>query len=362
FEIGGGAYVYQDVADFIRENPSVQGLDEVMDWPAISTPGHPGHQRIWELMQATRDTRGVIDGHASGLTDPDRINAFVAAGMESDHETRSPEEAWFKLQRGLFLQMRDDLIEKAIPYFIEKGLTNWSNVSVVTDDRNVADTLKVGSMNHHIRLAMQMGVPAIAAYQMATINPARHAQKDDIVGSIAPGRYADVVLLTSVEDVAIKYVFANGKLAAQDGKYLLPVPKIDWPDWATDTINVGRDLTAKDFEIRAPDGKTSVTAAIQNPRYTNPKQETATLPVVNGVVQRDVSRDIIKVAIVDRYTGKANIGKMFWTGMGPKTPNSAVASSISHDLHNIIVMGTSDEAMAIAVNRIGKLQGGIVLV
>lgn len=362
FEIGGGAYVYKDVADSIRDNPSVQGLDEVMDWPAVSQPNHPGHQRIWELMQATRDARGVIDGHASGLTDPARINAFAAAGMESDHETRSAEEAWFKLQRGLFMQMRDDLIEKAIPLFVKKGLTNWSNISVVTDDRNVADTLKVGTMNHHIRLAIQMGVPTVAAYQMATINPARHAHKDDLVGSIAPGRYADIVLLTSVDDVAIKYVFANGKLAAQDGKYLLPVPKIDWPEWATDTINIGREVNAKDFEIRAPAGKTTVTAAIQTPMYTDPKQKTTVLPVVDGVVQNDLARDIIKVAIVDRYTGKANIGKMFWTGMGPKTPNSAVASSISHDLHNIIVVGSSDEAMAIAVNEVAKLKGGVVLV
>ena len=100
---------------------------------------------------------------------------------------------------------------------------------------------------------------------------------DSIVGSIAPGRYADVVLLSSVKDVAIKYVFANGQLAAKDGKYLLQVPKIDWPTWATHTINIGRKLTAKDFEILAPAGKTTVTAAIQAPLYTDPEQKTATL-------------------------------------------------------------------------------------
>lgn len=362
FEIGGGSYAYKDIADEISKNASVQGLDEVMDWPAVSRPENPGHQRIWELIQATRDNRGVIDGHGAGLTDPARINAFMAAGLESDHETRSAEEAWFKLQRGIFLQMRDDVIERAFPYFVKQGLTDWSNISLVTDDRNVADTLKIGTMNYHIKLAIQMGAPAIAAYQMATINPARHAHKDDLVGSIAPGRYADIVLLSDVNNVAIKTVFANGKLAAQDGKYLLPIPKIDWPKWATDTINIGRDLTAQDFEIRAPDGKTVVSAAIQGPRYTDPKQQRANLPVVNGVVQRDMAHDIIKIAIVDRYSGKASIGKMFWTGLGPKTPDSAVASSISHDLHNIIVVGSSDAAMATAVNRIAKLKGGIVLV
>jgi adenine deaminase len=175
----------------------------------------------------------------------------------------------------------------------------------VTDDRNVADTIKQGTMNYHVRLAIQLGVPPESAYAMASLNPAKHARMDPIVGSIAPGRYADVVLLTSVKDVAIKYVFANGQLAAKDGKYQLPVPKIDWPSWATDTIHIGRKLTAKDFEILAPAGaKTTVTAAIQSPSYTDPEQKTATLPVVNGVVQRDIEHDIVKVAIVDRYTGQ----------------------------------------------------------
>jgi adenine deaminase len=362
FEVGGGNYAYKEIADNINSSLEVQGLDEVMDWPAVSEPTHPGYQRIWEDIQATRDTRGVIDGHGSGLSDQDRINAFAATGLTSDHETRQAEEAWNKLQHGLFLQLRDDNIERAVPLFVKNGLKDWSNLSVVTDDRNVADTIKQGTMNFHVQLAIKMGAPVEAAYEMASLNPAKHAHMESIVGSIAPGRYADVVLLTSPKDVAIKYVFANGQLAAQDGKYLLQVPKIAWPSWATNTINIGRKLTAKDFEILAPAGKTTVTAAIQAPNYTDPEQKTATLPVVNGVVQRDIAHDIVKVAIVDRYTGKAKLGKMFFTGLGPKTPNSAVATSVSHDLHNITVVGSSDEAMALAVNRIAELRGGIVLV
>ena len=362
FEVGGGNYAYQEIAANIRSSLEVQGLDEVMDWPAVSIPTHPGYQRIWEDIQATRDNRGVIDGHGAGLRDLERINAFAAAGLTSDHETRDAEEAWNKLQSGLFLQLRDQNIERAVPLFVQKGLKDWSNISLVTDDRNVADTIKQGTMNFHVRLAIQLGAPAESAYAMASLNPAKHAHMDPVVGSIAPGRYADVVLLTSVKDVAIKYVFANGQLAAKDGKYLLPVPRIDWPSWATDTIHVGRRLTAKDFEILAPAGKTTVTAAIQGPLYTDPEQKTATLPVVNGVVQRDIAHDIVKVAIVDRYTGSAKLGKMFWTGLGPKTPNSALATSVSHDLHNITVVGSSDEAMALAVNRIAEIKGGIVLV
>jgi adenine deaminase len=363
FEVGGGNYAYAEVAKNIQSSLTVQGLDEVMDWPAVSVPTHPGYQRIWEDIQATRDNRGVIDGHGAGLWDLDRINAFAAAGLTSDHETRMAEEAWDKLRHGLFLQLRDENIERAVPLFVHNGLKDWSNIALVTDDRNVADTLKQGTMNTHIELAIRMGAPPESAYAMASLNPAKHAHMETIVGSIAPGRYADVVLLSSVKDVQIKYVFANGELAAKDGKYLLPVPKIDWPSWATDTIHIGRKLTAKDFEILAPKGKTTtVTAAIQAPFYTDPDQKTATLSVVDGVVQRDVAHDIVKVAIVDRYTGRAQLGKMFWTGIGPKTADSAIATSVSHDLHNITVIGTSDEAMAVAVNRIAELKGGIVLV
>ena len=362
FEVGGGFYAYKEISDNIRASQWVQGLDEVMDWPAVSEPTHPGHQRIWEDMQAARDSRGVIDGHGQGLRDLTRINAFAAAGMSSDHETREGQEAWDKLEHGLFLQLRDENIERAVPLFLKKGLQDWSNISLVTDDRNVADTLKEGTMDYHIRLAIKLGAPPEAAYEMASLNPARHAHMDDIVGSIAPGRYADVVLLNNVRGVGIKYVFASGQLAAKDGTYLLPIPKISWPAWATDTIHIGRKLTAKDFEIRAPSGRTTVTAAIQGPFYTDPVQKTMALPVEDGVVQRDMAHDIIKVAVVDRYTGRGKLGKMFFTGLGPKTPNSAIATSVSHDLHNILVVGSSDEAMAVAVNRIAELKGGIVLV
>jgi len=177
FEIGGGNYAYREIADFVQKNIEVQGLDEVMDWPAVSIPSHPGYQRIWEDIQGARDNRGVIEGHGAGLWDIDRINAFAAAGLSSDHETRLAQEAWDKMQRGVFLELRDENIERAVPLFVQKGLKDWSNVSLVTDDRNVADTLKAGTMNTHIKLAIRMGAPVEAAYAMGSYYPARHATR-----------------------------------------------------------------------------------------------------------------------------------------------------------------------------------------
>lgn len=370
YESGGGYYGYNEIADFIENNPMVPGLDEVMDWPAVWDPKNPGYRRIWENIQATMDKRGVVEGHGAGLEELNTINAFAAAGLCSDHEVgilaqsamHAEDEAWNKLQRGVFLQLKQNHIAVGIRGLLRHGIKDWSNVAVVTDDRDVHHTLEIGTMNYNIRQAIQAGAPVEAAYAMATINPARHSHVEHWVGSIAPGRFADIVLLDNPATVSIKRVFADGQLAFEGKKYLLPVPKIDWPKWATHTVNLPRKLVAEDFIIRAPAGKATVSAAIQAPFYTGAEQKRAVLPVENGIVQRDLAHDISKVATIDRYSGKGAIGKMFWTGIGPKDPDSAVAVSVSHDLHNIIVTGTSDAAMALAVNTVADMQGGWVIV
>jgi adenine deaminase len=198
---------------------------------------------------------------------------------------------------------------------------------------------------------------------MGSYNIARHWHLEHLVGSIAPGRYADMIVLKGDPKlVQIDKVIADGKLAAEDGKYLLPIPKITYPKWATDTIDIGRKLTAKDFVIKAPAGKTEVNAAILTLFYFEPDFMTDTLPVKDGEVQRDDSKMITKVALVDRYHGNAAVGKMFWKNVGPKTPNSALSCSIAHDLHNIWAVGSSDAAMALAVNTVADMHGGWALV
>ena len=362
FESGGGYYAYDDIVNLMKEDPWVLGLDEVMDWPAVSDPKHPGYQRMWEVIQATWDRGGVVQGHGAGLVTPDLANAFAAAGLSSDHEVRQAEEAWEKLSRGVFLELRPDSLLNAIPALKKHGIVDWSHCDLTTDDRDVAATVHVGAMDHNIRSAIKAGVPVDAAYMMATLNPARHWHIEHLVGSIAPGRYADIVFLKDVKTVQIGRVFADGQLAAEDGKFLLPVPKVDYPSWATQTMHIGRELTAADFVIHAPEGKTEVTAATLVPDYRDPVIPTAKLPVVNGEVQRDEANGISKVAVVDRYSGKGLVSKAFWKGVGPITPDSALTCSVNHDLHNVWVLGSSDAAMALAVNELAKLGGGWVLV
>ena len=362
YEKGGGYYGYEEMADFLKSDLRVTALGEVMDWAALSNPGAPGHQRLWEMIQATYDYRGVIEGHGKGLTDVNDINAFAAAGLSSDHDADSKEAGWNKLLRGTFLQLRADEVRIVYPYLVEKGLSDWSNVSVTSDDRDVHMTLQLGSMDYNIRNAIESGVPVIAAYQMGSYNTARHFHIEHLVGSLAPGRFADVVLLTDPETVKIERVFANGKLAGEKGKYLLPIPAVDYPDWLSNTMKLPRSLTAEDFVIAAPAGRESVNAALLEVFYFAPDFIREVMPVTNGVVKADPSRGINKVALVDRHQNTGRVAKMFWRDVGLITPRSALAASHAHDLHNIWALGNDDEAMALAVNTVAKMGGGWALV
>ena len=361
WEESGGYYGYGEIAAGIAQHPWVTGLDEVMDWPAVVNPKNPGYQRIWENIQATIDNRGVVEGHGFGLFDLPNICAFAASGISSDHELATGEETWDKIERGLFVELRP--IGAAVTkYLVDHGLKDWSNVAVTTDDRNAETTLRQGAMDYNIRAAIEVGVPPEIAYALGSYNTARHFRIDHWVGSITPGRYADVVLLSDPATVKIEAVYADGKKVSQRGKPLLPVPAIDWPDWATKTINLGGLIEPSQFVIKAPPGRDTVQAAILELFYWQPDLPTATLPVSDGFVQRDHSQRITKVALLDRYSGQIRVSKMFWKNIGIATPDSAICCSIVHDNHNAWVTGSSDEAMALAVNTMAEIDGGYVLV
>lgn len=362
YEFGGGYYGYEEMDTFMKYDLRVPGLGEVMDWPAVSQPDHPGNARIWGMMQATWDNRGVIEGHGGGLYTPNEINAFVGAGLSSDHEVRQNVEGLLKLRAGVFLEIRVDTAQTLFPYLIEQGLTDWSNVSVTTDDRDVAATLQLGAMDYNIRNAIESSVPIIEAYKMGSYNTARHFHVEHIVGSIAAGRYADVVLLSDPETVAITRVIANGRVASEGTRYLLEIPKIKYPDSISETMKVGRKLVAGDFTIHAPEGREEVDVALMEPFYFAPDFMQIKMPVTEGVVLPQPENGISKVAVVDRYHGTAAVSKMFWKNVGPLDPNSALASSQSHDLHNIWVLGNDDEAMALAANTVAEMQGGWALI
>ncbi|WP_338723330.1 adenine deaminase C-terminal domain-containing protein [Devosia sp. XK-2] len=362
WEQSGGYYGYGEQKQFLAEALSVTSLDEVMDWPSVWDPSNPGYARMWGMIGATFEMRGVVEGHGSGLTDPHDISAFAAAGLSSDHEVWALDEAWDRLMRGLFTELRPFSYDAIIPGLIERGLKDWSNIAFTTDDRSATDTLKDGAADHNVRHAIHYGLAPEIAIQCATINPARHMRIDQWVGSITPGRYADIVLLRDVEAVDIAHVYADGQLVSENKSYIGPDMRINWPDWASGTINIGRELTAVDFAIKADPGRETMQAAILRPFHWNEDFLVEQLPVIDGEVQRAPERLITKWSMIDRYRGDGAVASMFWIGVGPSDPETALCCSVAHDSHNIWCIGSSDAAMAKAVNRLAEIDGGWVLV
>ncbi len=362
WEESGGYYGYEEQRQFVADNLSVTSLDEVMDWPAVWNPQNPSYQRMWGMIGATLEGRAVVEGHGSGLTDPHDISAFAAAGLSSDHEVWALDEAWDRLQRGLFVELRPFSYDAIIPGLIERGLVDWSNVAFTTDDRTASETLELGASDHNVRHAIHYGLAPEIAIQCATINPARHMRIEQWVGTVAPGRYADLVLLDDVDSFSIANVYADGRLVGEGKRYVGPKIAVTWPDWAGRTINVGRTLAASDFAIPAEPGRDTMQAAVLRPFHWNEDFAVETLPVADGAVQRDSARLITKWSVVDRYRGDGAVASMFWTGCGPADPDTALACSVAHDSHNIWAVGSSDAAMAMAVNHLSEIQGGWALV
>lgn len=362
YEWGGGHFGFAEQQGFLRDELLVAGLDEVMDWPAVWNPENPSHERLWGMIEATFAQRGVVEGHAAGMRDINDINAFAGAGMASDHEAWTPEEVADKLRRGLFMELRPHSLKDIVGGLLAKGQQDWSNFALCTDDRSASDTMKLGATDHNVRLAMEAGLPLEIAVQMVTINPARHMRLTPWVGAIAPGRYADLVLLDDESALSIEQVWADGQQVSSGLDYIAEVPRIDWPDWATRTVKIDRKMSAADFAIPAPADRETMHAALLRPFHWDDAFITTELSVKDREVQRDSSRNITKFAIVDRFSGEGKTAKMFWLGTGPKTPDTALACSMGHDKHNIWVVGSSDEAMALAVNTLNDIQGGWALV
>ena len=362
YEHGGGRFDYADQKRFLESSLMVAGLDEVMDWPAVSNPDNPSHDRLWGMIEASFECRGVIEGHGAGLNSLPDVNAFAASGLSSDHEIRNVDEAWTKLSRGVFLELRPQCYDTVVTGLIERGLDDWSNVALTTDDRSASETLVKGATEYNVREAIRYGLKPETAIQCVTINPARHMRIDAWVGSLAPGRFADIVLLSDVAKVEIAAVYGDGRLTCENGRYLAPVPEILWPDWATKTVRIDHDLKAQDFRIPAEPGRKAMSAALLRPFWFHPEFIRMELPVADGAVQRDGSRNVTKFAIVDRFSGGGQLSTMFWVGCGPRTPDTALACSVAHDKHNIWVVGSSDAAMAMAVNHLKAIDGGWALV
>lgn len=357
-ETSGGHIDADIIGEAMRREEAV-GLSEVVSlYVAFELPD------LMRSLDVTRQERKVVAGHGPDTTGP-LWNAFVAAGTSNDHESLSADDILLRVRTGVHAMLRHNLIVPTLPELI-KAVTehdiNTRMVSLVTDDTTSVMLANEGHMDYLVRLALELGVDLVTAIQMVTLNIAQAFHKDFEIGSLAPGRFADINIVQGPEDFRVLKTVANGVLVAEDLRPVADIPLPEHNAVLLDTFHIAQPVEAEDLVIHAKAGAKTAHLHIMRTLPWLPITEggEADLPVKNGYIVSDVEQDLLHIAVIERHHNTGNIGKAFLGGMGLK--RGAMASSIGHDHHNIVVMGVNPEDMAVAANRVAELQGGIVLV
>ncbi len=306
----------------------------------------------------------VIGGHYASLDLGLPFHGYVAAGPADDHEGTRVADMIARVRRGMKVMLRYGSAwhDVALPVkaITEKGLDS-RNFILCTDDCHSGTLVHRGHMNRVLRHAIAQGLKPITAIQMATLNTAVHFGLEKDIGSITPGRYADIILSSDLIELPIEVVIAAGEIVAEDGRLTLDMPPYEYPDFAKNTVNLNKKLTPKDFEIKAPPAsavKVRVIGVIENQAPTRSLERA--LPVENGIIQMDSRQDIAQIAVVERHKISDKLTNGFVSGFGFDVP-CAIASTVVHDSHQMIVTGTSRSNMALAANRLLEVGGGVVV-
>lgn len=322
------------------------------------------HPDLMRSIDITSRQRKIVSGHGPDTTGP-LWNAFVTAGVNNDHESLSMEDILLRVRTGVHAQLRHNLIVPTLPQMITaitKQKINTRMLSLVTDDTSAVVLVKEGHLDYLVGLALEQGVDFMTAIQMVTLNVAQTFNKECEIGALAPGRFADINIVEGPDDFKVLKTIVNGLLVAEN---LRPVHTISCPEHRSflfNTFHIEKPVTGRDMVIQAKPGANGAHLHVMRTLPWVPITEgsEADLPVKDGYIAADVGQDLLHIAVVERHHRTGNIGRAFLGGMGLKC--GAMASSIGHDHHNIVVLGVDPEDMAIAVNHIVEIQGGIVLV
>ena len=330
----------------------IAGLGEFMNFPGVINAADSDLDKI---IVAKREGK-FVDGHGPGIAGKD-LNAYAAARIAADHECSTVEEMNDRLDRGMYILLRQGSACHNLRTLI-KGVTpeNSRRCLLCSDDRQPKTILHVGHLDNHLRICVEEGLDAVTAIRMATLNAAECFDLKDR-GAIAPGYRADVVLLDDLKDFHVNRVFIQGALVAEEGKYLPEIKRYDISTVKGSVIV--KDFSAEKFKMHLKSNKVNVIKILPGGVVT--AKDTAEIQLdENGEFVRNPEEDIVKVAVVERHQGTGNVACGFLKGYGIKA--GAVALSIAHDSHNIIVVGVSDEEMEFAVNSLIAQEGGMVLV
>jgi adenine deaminase len=330
-------------------HPRVLGVAEVMNYPAVLQK----EPEILDKLRLGREKR--IDGHAPGLSGKD-LNAYVGVGIKSDHECTSREEALEKLRAGMHVFIREGTIGKNLEALLPIVTpSNAVRCGLVSDDRHPTDLLAEGHINYLLQRAVALGLAPVTALQMVTINPAKYFFTTDI-GAVAPGYRADLVLLEDLKQFKARVVLKAGRPVARDGALVVDLPP---PAPAPrSAVNIGWSRM-KGLEVAVAGGGVAKVIELV-PNQLTTRKTLARLTMRDGLAVADPGRDLSKVAVVERHRGTGNVGLGFVHGFGLRA--GALASTVAHDAHNVVVVGTNDADMWAALKAVERMQGGLVAV
>ena len=351
--------------DEVREAmtwPNIIGLGEMMNFPGVIAGDH----KMLAEIAATQRAGKTVGGHYASPDLGLPFHAYAAGGPADDHEGTRAEDAIARVRQGMRAMLRLGSawydVAAQIKAVTESGL-DPRNFILCTDDSHSGTLVNDGHMNRVVRHAIAQGLKPITAIQMATLNTAQHFGLERELGSITPGRRADVVLTSDLVTLPIEMVIARGKVLAELGKLTADIPAFAYPASAKNTVNMKRDLTAADFAIAAPKGANEVTArvigVIENQAPTRALEKR--LKVSSGLVDADGQSGVCQIAVVERHKATGGVSNAFVSGFGYNV-DCAVASTVAHDSHHMIVVGTNRDDMATAANILRKVGGGAVVV
>lgn len=342
--------------------PNIIGLGEMMNFPGVIA----GDEKMLAEIAATQAAGKTVGGHYASPDLGLPFHAYVAGGPADDHEGTRAEDAIARVRQGMRAMLRLGSawfdVAAQIKAVTEQGL-DPRNFILCTDDSHSGTLVNDGHMNRVVRHAIAQGLKPVTAIQMATLNTAQHFGLERELGSITPGRRADLILTSNLAALPVELVIARGRVLAENGRLTADIPAFPYPAWARGTVKMKRALSAADFDIAAPKGANEVNArvigVIENQAPTKALERR--LNVSSGLVEMDRKGDVCQIAIVERHRATGRIVNAFVSGFG-YTANCALASTVAHDSHHMIVVGTSKDDMAMAANILKEIGGGVVLV
>ncbi len=343
---------------------------DIMDWEESVSLGELDPSKILfvkdEYLHKIADTlsrRKLVNGHAIGRLGQE-LNVYASSGISDDHECVNTNEMLERLKVGMKVFIREGSSERNVDELVKGIVDNrldTSNIMFCTDDKHAREIQVEGHINYNVSRAVELGLDPMEAIQMATVNAAKHFRMEDEIGSITPGRLADLLLVEDWRIVKPTMVIFEGKVVASDGELLEECRVSDYPEWIKKTVILKNEITSDSFRAvsKITDGTTNIHVIDMIPRQIINHHIIKEMKVKNGSVLSDAEQDILKLAVVERYGKNGNVGVGFVRGFQLK--KGALAYSMSHDHHNIVVVGTNDEDMAVAVNEVARLNGGLAV-